>query len=340
MIEILHPETDRARIDELCRPGSGFHVADAWEHALPELQELARFSGEIVPDEGELEKVSRYAVYPWRSTIVRIPEDSLFHRLRTARNRWLITQEEQDTWSSAQIAIAGLSVGASVLHVCALTGARHFRIADPDHLGPTNLNRLTGSVCDLGVPKAVLATRRTLEADPYAAVEVFGDGYAPEIAGAFLGGGAVTPARVLLEEMDDLAMKVAVRVAARAAGIPVIMVTDDGDNVIVDVERYDLDPDYPLFHGRAGDVTDLDADALRDPTQRVRLAGAIVGDDVAPRLTSSLAEVGRSLPSWPQLGTAASLAGVVGAMMARKLVCGDDIASGRHHIRIDAAAGC
>ena len=62
----------------------------------------------------------------------------------------------------------------------------------------------------------------------------------------------------MLEEVDDLATKVEIRRHARALGVPVVMVTDDGDNVIVDVERYDLDPGYPLFHGNAGDVTDLD----------------------------------------------------------------------------------
>jgi tRNA A37 threonylcarbamoyladenosine dehydratase len=63
-----------------------------------------------------------------------------------------------------------------------LTGARRFRLADPDTLGPTNLNRLAGSVCDFGVPKLTLAMRRTLETDPYSDIEAFEAGYGPEVA--------------------------------------------------------------------------------------------------------------------------------------------------------------
>ena len=270
-----------------------------------------------------------------------MPIDQVFHRLRTARNRFLITDEEQHAWSTARLAVAGLSVGASVVHVAGLTGARRFHLADPDTLGPTNLNRLTGSVCDLGVAKTVLAARRLLEADPHAQICTWEQGYDPATSADFLThaetGTERTPVDIVIEEMDDLAMKVAVREQVRRAELPLIMVTDDGDNVIFDVERYDLDPEYPAFHGSAGKVSDLDLATLRDPANRVRLAGAIVGHDIAPRLTHALGQVGQTIPSWPQLGTAASLAGVVGAFAARTIVCGGSLPSGRYRVRIDTA---
>lgn len=338
MIEILHPTHDAQRIAAHLDTG-GFPLVDAWTSALPELTALAQLSGEPVPDVADLDAWSRYVVYPWRRIVVRVPVDAVFHRLRTARNRFLITDDEQARWSRARLAVAGLSVGASVVNVSGLTGARRFHLADPDTLGPTNLNRLSGSVCDLGLPKAVLAARRILEADPYAQVTTWDRGYQPDESADFLQSGPDkhTPVDIVIEEMDDLAMKVRMRTHVRQAGIPLIMVTDDGDNVILDVERYDLEPDYPPFHGAAGEVTDLDADTLGDPSNRVRLAGAIVGDDVAPRLTQALAQVGKTIPSWPQLGTAASLAGVVGAFAARTIVCGGVLPSGRYRVAIDAA---
>lgn len=341
MIEILHPTRDRSHIDTLCTAGE-YRLVDAWTTALPELTALAAFTGEPVPgdgdpDDGDLDEWSRYVVYPWRHTVVRTPVDPVFHRLRTARNRFLITDDEQAAWSTARLAVAGLSVGASVVGVAGLTGARRFHLADPDTLGPTNLNRLTGSVCDLGVEKTTLAARRLLEADPYAEVTTWAQGFEPAMAPEFLRSPDGRAVDIVIEEMDDLAMKVALRVHTRRAGLPLIMVTDDGDNVILDVERYDVDPDYPLFHGSAGEITDLDTAALRDPANRVRLAGAIVGDDVAPRLSQALAEVGRTIPSWPQLGTAASLAGVVGAFAARTIVCGGELSSGRYRFAVDGA---
>ncbi|WP_267618274.1 ThiF family adenylyltransferase [Gordonia bronchialis] len=331
-VTILHPATDRGELDDL--RGEGYQYVDGWASALEDLHKLnALDPNPTVYDESELDEYSRYIVFPWRRTIVRVPDDEIFHRLRTARNCYLITDEEQHRWSSATIAIAGLSVGASILSVCALSGARRFRLADPDTLGPSNLNRLVGSVCDLGVPKTTLAYRRVIEADPYATVDVFPDGFNADTAADFIGGGLVSTPAVILEEMDDIARKVELRRLAKTAGVAVIMVTDDGDDVIVDVERYDLDPDYPLFHGRAGELLDLTEEQLQDKDNRVELAGRIVGHDVDNRLKVALAQVGVTIPSWPQLGTAASLAGVVGAVAARKLVCGDDLPSGRCHIR-------
>lgn len=336
MIEILRLPGDAQRLSQL--RASGYAWVDGWQSALEELATLREFdlrsgtAAGVEPirfDENDLDAASRYVVYPWRRTVVRLPDAGLFHRLRTTRNRYLITDSEQKLWASSTIAVAGLSVGGSVLHTCALTGARRFRIADPDTLGPSNLNRLAGSVCDLGVPKTTLAARRVLELDPYTEVETFAAGYSAASAEPFL-----SDVAVVLEEMDDLRRKIELRVAARKRRVPVVMVTDDGDGVMVDVERFDLDPDYPLLHGRAEVLSALSDEEFADPARRVEIAGAIVGDDVTERMRYSLGQVGQSIPSWPQLGTAATVAGAVGALMARRIVCGDDVPSGRAYVRL------
>jgi hypothetical protein len=256
MIEVLDPAADWLRIESLLDSATGISLVNAWEAALPELASLdlphlspgsadAKASLDeyfrTVWTEANIEAASRYVFFPWRGTIVRLPDADLFWRLRTARNRYLIDEGEQREWSAALIGIAGLSVGASVLAASSLTGARRFRLAERDTLGPTNLNRLAGSVCDFGEPKLTLAMRRTLEADPYSDLEAFPAGYAPEVADAFIGTGDTERLTVLVEEMDDLALKVDIRFKARAAHVPVVMVTDNGDNAILDVERFDLD---------------------------------------------------------------------------------------------------
>ena len=67
----------------------------------------------------------------------------------------------------------------------------------------------------------------------------------------------------------------------------------------------------------------------------MRLVGSIVGDDISSRVSEALAVVGRRIPSWPQLGTASTVAGAVGACVARRIVCGDTVLSGRARVRID-----
>ena len=349
MIEVLDPVADRPRIDSLLDPAAGIRLVDAWKSALPELASLDlphlspgtadskasldEYFAAVWP-ETTIEAASRYVLFPWRSTIVRLPDADLFARLRTARNRYLIDEGEQREWSAALIGIAGLSVGASVLAASSLTGARRFRLAERDTLAPTNLNRLTGSVCDLGEPKLTLAMRRTFEADPYSDLEAFPAGYTTEVADAFIGTGGTERLTVLVEEMDDLALKVDIRFKARAARVPVVMVTDNGDNAILDVERFDLDSGYPLFHGLAGDLATNPTD-LNDPIQRVNVASAIVGSRITPRTRFSLTQVGRTLPSWPQLGTAATAGGALGALAARYIACGFPLPSGRYRVDLD-----
>ena len=148
MIEVLDPVTDGPRINALLDPAAGIRLVDAWDAALPELASLdlphlsagtadARASLDeyfaTVWTEADIEAASRYVLFPWRGTIVRLPDAGLFWRLRTARNRYLIDEGEQREWSAALIGIAGLSVGAAVLAASSLTGARRFRLAERRH---------------------------------------------------------------------------------------------------------------------------------------------------------------------------------------------------------------
>ncbi|MGC5248674.1 ThiF family adenylyltransferase [Gordonia sp. DT219] len=270
-------------------------------------------------------------MFGWRATLVRLPDADVHYRLKTARNRFLLTGREQEAWSRALIAVAGLSVGASALAACALTGARRFHIADSDELSPTNLNRVAGSVCDLGVSKVELAHRLIIEGDPYSQVTTFPAGYTPQVAARFLGVDSTGPT-VIIEEIDDVEMKIDMRRRARAARIPVLSATDMGEDVILDVERYDLEPDYPIFHGRGEGFAAGDA---ADPAQRLQMALAIVGDEVTPRMAYSAGQLGRSVISWPQLGSTAAAAGAIAATAARGIVCGRPIRSGRYRFGVE-----
>lgn len=335
---LLDPVADATLVAEhLAR---GYELIDSWQYAGPELQQLDALQScgpepsppvLDVTDPDVLTRHSRLAVYPWRGTVVRVPDSSTFYRLRTARNRFLLTGAEQTAWSTATVAVAGLSSGTAAMAACALTGARHFHLADPDKLAVTNLNRMSGSICDITQTKIDLAVRQLLESDPYTRITAFPFGYRPGTADSFLGIDD-QPVAVVIDEIDDVAMKIDLRQRARAAGIPVISTTDIGANLVLDVERFDLDRTYPLFHGRA---EDFDAGDPTDPAQRLRMAAQIVGDVLTPRMAYSASQIGRSISSWPQLGATAMMAGSFAATAARMIVCGQPIASGRYHLEFD-----
>jgi hypothetical protein len=58
--------------------------------------------------------------YPWSSRLVHLLDESEFVELRTNRNRYKITPEEQAELSSKRIGVVGLSVGQSVALTLAL----------------------------------------------------------------------------------------------------------------------------------------------------------------------------------------------------------------------------
>ncbi|MGV9478928.1 diguanylate cyclase [Gordonia aichiensis] len=341
MVEILHPYYDAARIAQVTESARR-EVVDMWPSAIEEFRTLDALE-HIEPgspphhlidfdDPAAIDARTRYVVIEWRNTVVRMPDSDLFYRLKTARNRFLLTSSEQAAWRDATVAVAGLSVGSSALASCALTGARRFHIADSDRLSATNLNRMSGSICDVGLPKIDIAQRRILEGDPYSSVTRFAHGYSSDTADDFLGISTGRPVSVVIEEIDDIALKIDMRRRARAARIPVVSVTDIGENVMLDIERYDLEPDYPIFHGRGENVSEADA---ADPMQRLDMAMAIVGDNLTSRMAFSASQVGRGLASWPQLGSTAAMSGGLAAAAARNIVCGRSVASGRYVLDIE-----
>lgn len=271
-----------------------------------------------------------WVYYPWRRQLVHLLPEAAFRELRLDRNQHKITRAEQQVLLSKSIVIVGLSVGSSALTTLALEGVGgQFRIADFDGLDLSNLNRLRASVLDLGVNKAVLAARAVLEIDPYLDVQLFSEGVSEGNLDALF---SPRP-DLLIEECDDLPMKVRLRERARVAGIPVLMETTDRG--MLDIERFDLEPGRPLFHGRVGDV---DAASLRQASNRERVPfvlGILDDQRISTRLAASLVEIEKTVYTWPQLASAVSLGGALVSHAARHLLLGTHDFSGRFYVDLD-----
>ena len=137
---------------------------------------------------------------------------------------------------------------------------------------------------------------------------------------------------LIVEEMDNPFFKVRVRELARPKGIPVIMAADNGDGVNVDVERYDLDSQTPLLHDI---IPNIKSDIFKNtnPKELVGIIAKMAGAKYASeRMLESVSEVGKSLYSWPQLGTAATMCGSVLSNLGRRIILGENIETGRYII--------
>lgn len=266
--------------------------------------------------------------FPWAHKLVRLLPPAEFAELRADRNRDKITREETAWLATRKIAIAGLSVGSAIATTLAMEGVGgHFHLADFDTLGLSNLNRLLGSVTELGVPKVVLAARRLYELNPYVHVQVFTEGVTAANVDDFL-----EDVSLLVEECDSLPMKVRLRESARRSRIPVLMETSDRG--MLDIERFDCTPDRPLLHGL---MEGIEADALAgmSPAERLALVLRILGPTMSEQMTKAMGEVGRTQETWPQLASAVTLGGATATHAARLILLGKQLSSGRYFVDLD-----
>jgi molybdopterin/thiamine biosynthesis adenylyltransferase len=270
-----------------------------------------------------------WAFYPWSRRLVHVLPEPLHRELRLDRNRYAITTDEQDRLTGLCVAVAGLSVGRAVVSTMAHEGiGGELRLADFDVLDLSNLNRVVGGLADVGVSKVVLAAREVAELDPYIRVVGYPGGVEESTIADFVAG-----ADVVVDECDDLEMKVRLREHARAAGRPVVMATSHRG--MLDVERFDLEPDRPAFHGLLGDVTSA---ALRGLTTKEKVPYVIRILDPASltdRAAASMVEVRESVSTWPQLASDVALGGAMVANAVRRIALGEFTASGRFYADLD-----
>lgn len=338
--ELLHLThlTDANRYQELLAAAA--FVSDTIGAQLTELMKCLH---PAVKDAGQLQALATahlngtapeqygvWAYYPWSHRLVHLLDEAEYSLVRTNRNRFKITDAEQAQLSTKKIGIIGLSVGQSVALALALErGFGELRLADFDTLDLSNLNRLRAGVHELGLNKTVVAARQIAELDPFLKVTCFTEGLTEANMDDFFSGGGLLD--LLIEECDNLEIKIKSRLKARSLNIPVLM--DTSDRGMLDVERFDREPERDILHGLLGELQDAKQLAALSPAERMQLVLQIAGGtQISDRGKASLAEIGKSISTWPQLGSAVMLGGGAAADVARRLLLDEGIRSGRYYV--------
>ena len=273
-----------------------------------------------------------WVYYPWSRALVHVLPEGEYRELRSSRNRYKISRGEHDQLISAKIGVVGLSVGlASAVTLLMESVGGEYRLADFDQLALSNMNRLRTASHHIGVNKCVIAAREMTEIDPYTKVKIFERGLNEENVEDFLAGGG--PLDLVVEECDDLFMKLFVRERARARKIPVIMETNERG--MLDIERFDLEPDRRLLHGLVEDVRAAEVKGLSTPEKAPFVLRIIGMNTMSDRMQASLLEVGRTITSWPQLASGVMLGGALTTHAARKILLGQSKESGRYFADLD-----
>jgi len=288
------------------------------------------------PD-GEL--AGSWIYYPWSGLLLHCVDDASLFRLRTNRNQHIISAEEQQKLAASTIAVAGMSVGSGIALACVYSGmSSTVKIADFDVLETANLNRLREKLTNIGQPKVILAAEQIYELNPYADVQAFPDGITADTIDAFFSDPAPS---VVVDEIDDFSMKVQLRLHAKQRQIPLLMLTSLGDNILIDVERYDLQADLQIFNGALGD---LPAEILQQseftPDQVKRYAVQLVGQQLVPtKAIASLLDIGTSLVGRPQLYSTIGVDAGLAAYVIRSIMLGEPVMSGRYFVKFAELIG-
>jgi len=276
-----------------------------------------------------------WVYYPWNGTLMHLIPKELFLELRTTRNRNLITGEEQQILEKFNVGCAGMSVGSNGALALGISGySQQLKIADGAVISGSNLNRVLANSSDVGLSKSLIIARKLHEMNPYMTIQRFGEDITEENISKFFD--TPWPLHAVIDEIDNLKVKIMLRVEARKRQIPVLMATDLGDDVMLDVERFDLDPNLPFFHGLVEGVEDL-LEKEVEKREWLRSATMIIGPKNASiRVQQSLAQIGREIATQPQLGGTAIMAGAVLAYAVRKIALGEELRSGRTIISLDS----
>lgn len=277
-----------------------------------------------------------WVYYPWLNKVVHFPPSKELYLLRTARNRNLITFDEQMRIKKTTVLISGMSVGSNVVEALVSQGvAEKLLLADIDIIEPTNLNRIRSPFHHVGLHKVDAISRKIWEIDPYIQITQIKQGLSEKILSKIL---TTHKIDIIVDEMDDLRMKIILREQAKKYCIPVIMAADDGDSILLDIERYDLNSKMELLNGR---IPQKIIEKIKKEKISRKETGFLIGryfvetHNIPLRMYQSLQEVGKSLPSWPQLGTAATFSGISVTYCIRKILLGEKIFEGRLLLSFD-----
>ncbi len=265
-----------------------------------------------------------YIYFPWNNTTVKCVKKDDYLDLKTNRNQDLIASKEQEKFKNFSVAVLGMSVGSNIAYVLTQAGiSNSIILADFDELDTTNLNRIWGGVHQIGMNKAAIAARKIYEGNPYANIQVLPKGITPTLLERYLKAGKIS---AIIEEVDAMPIKIEVRQLAIKYNKPVLMITDNGDSVVLTVERYDLG--YKKIFGHDGNYWNKVLSEYKSPGDFAKIVvNDIVGgvEKVDPRMMTSVQRVLRKeLVSWPQLGSAALLGGVATTIAVKNIVRGID----------------
>lgn len=275
-----------------------------------------------------------WVYFPWKRQLVHLLAQKDFEDLRTVRNRDLITEAEQARLFEFKAACFGMSVGSAGALALSITGiSRQLKLVDGAVISGSNLNRILTGVSSVGVGKATVIGRQIYEMNPYSRINYYDKVDKNNLAGIL---DQPWSTDIVVDEIDDIEMKVRLRSEARKRRIPVVMATELGDTIMLDVERFDLEPDRALFHGANPGIEELlDREIVNYREWTKHAVGLIDPRNMPMKMQASVLKIGTSIVTHPQLGSTVMMTGGVLAFAVKNIALGNSLESGRYVVSLE-----
>ncbi len=310
-----------------------FLVENAGIYFLPELERNAKAEEAYTTaiNKGTDKELGNWIALPSKKEVYHLLDQEEFLKLRTARNRNLVTEEEQLKLYDKKIVLAGLSVGSNILLSFIRYGiGNQYLIADMDTVATHNINRAQYFLRDHGKEKLDVVTDQALSIDPYLAIEGWNVALTTDNIEHF-----IQEADLIVDAFDDFKTKIALRAAAKKYKKPVLSGFDIHRGAMVIVERYDTEPDLDIDFYLNGFSVEEISKPVQKPEDKTNLFINIIGREYHDeRMLESVLSVGKKLTSYPQLIVATSIASAEWTIAASDLLLGKNTGSFRKYINV------
>lgn len=337
---------EQAELTELVQQTSQLKLIDEIELQLAELIKLNHPKKKFTPDQLKkaieahlngtpIEQYGQWVYYPWLNKLIHVLPEDEFITVRTNRNHYKITPEEEAILAGKKIGIIGLSVGKSIALTIALERiCGELILADFDVIELSNLNRIQTGVQNFGLKKTVVVAREIAEIDPYLTVKCFHDGLTEDnVDDFFTEGGQLD---ICIEVCDGLHTKIFARQKAKELKIPVVM--NSSDRGTTDIERFDLEPDLPLLHGLIDHLDLTLVKQAKTNEEKVPYLLPMLGVETSSdRLKASMLEIQETITTWPQLASGVVFGGGICTDVCRRILLNQFTQSGRYFVDIEEA---
>lgn len=157
---------------------------------------------------------------------------------RLNRTEMLIGTEALKVLGNSHVAVFGIGgVGGSVVEALARAGIGKLTLVDKDIVDESNINRQVIATYDtIGMDKIKVAKKRVLSICPECTVDVYKQFVLPEQFGDI---GDFSRFDYVIDAIDNVSGKIAIIVAAKDAGVPVISAMGAGNKM--DPEKFSID---------------------------------------------------------------------------------------------------